>query len=228
MTESPAAHLLGWDCIEFWVGNARTTAGFLMSAFGFHCTAYAGPETGGAGEGELRARAGRHPLRRLRRAERRLPDRRARPPSRRRRPRSRLVGERCGRGVRGGGVAWCPRRYARRGPSTTSTASCGSAKSLRTATRCTRSSTAAAIAASCSNPATTTTTSPTRRSARPSVSRAIDHVVGNVEQGRLDDWVRFYAEVMGFSQLQHFDDEPDLDRVLGADVDGRVGRRRRS
>jgi 4-hydroxyphenylpyruvate dioxygenase len=43
---APAGRLLGWDCIEFWVGNARTTAGFLMSAFGFRCTAYAGPETG--------------------------------------------------------------------------------------------------------------------------------------------------------------------------------------
>ena len=42
----PAGRLRGWDCIEFWVGNARTTAGFLMSAFGFRCTAYAGPETG--------------------------------------------------------------------------------------------------------------------------------------------------------------------------------------
>ncbi|MCU1368716.1 MAG: 4-hydroxyphenylpyruvate dioxygenase [Ilumatobacteraceae bacterium] len=40
------ASLLGWDCVEFWVGNARTTAGFLMSAFGFECTSYAGPETG--------------------------------------------------------------------------------------------------------------------------------------------------------------------------------------
>src|SRR3954468_8552008 len=44
--DPPARHLQGWDCIEFWVGNARTTAGFLMSAFGFTCTAYAGPETG--------------------------------------------------------------------------------------------------------------------------------------------------------------------------------------
>ncbi len=43
---SPAGRLLGWDCVELWVGNARTTAGFLMSAFGFRCTAYAGPETG--------------------------------------------------------------------------------------------------------------------------------------------------------------------------------------
>ena len=42
----PAGQLLGWDCIEFWVGNARAMAGFLMSGFGFRCTAYAGPETG--------------------------------------------------------------------------------------------------------------------------------------------------------------------------------------
>src|SRR6195952_3222482 len=41
-----SSKLLGWDCVEFWVGNARTTAGFLMSAFGFRCTAFAGPETG--------------------------------------------------------------------------------------------------------------------------------------------------------------------------------------
>jgi 4-hydroxyphenylpyruvate dioxygenase len=45
-TALPAGRLRGWDCVELWVGNARTTAGFLMSAFGFHCTAYAGPETG--------------------------------------------------------------------------------------------------------------------------------------------------------------------------------------
>ena len=42
----PAVQIRGWDCIEFWVGNARVTAGFLMSAFGFRCSAYAGPETG--------------------------------------------------------------------------------------------------------------------------------------------------------------------------------------
>ena len=44
--QAPVAHLLGWDCVEFWVGNARTFAGFLMASFGFRCTAYAGPETG--------------------------------------------------------------------------------------------------------------------------------------------------------------------------------------
>src|SRR5580698_665800 len=47
LLQDPApAHLLGWDSIEFWVGNARTTAAFFMSTMGFACTAYAGPETG--------------------------------------------------------------------------------------------------------------------------------------------------------------------------------------
>ena len=36
---------------------------------------------------------------------------------------------------------------------------------------------------------------------------AIDHVVGNVELGAMDRWVRFFADTMGFSQLVHFDDK---------------------
>lgn len=34
----------------------------------------------------------------------------------------------------------------------------------------------------------------------------IDHVVGNVELGKMDEWVRFYEEVLGFSQFKHFTD----------------------
>jgi len=37
--------------------------------------------------------------------------------------------------------------------------------------------------------------------------RAIDHVVANVEEGGMDEWVRFYERVLGFSQLVHFDDQ---------------------
>jgi 4-hydroxyphenylpyruvate dioxygenase len=37
--------------------------------------------------------------------------------------------------------------------------------------------------------------------------KAIDHVVGNVEEGKMDEWVAFYEKVMGFSQLVHFDDK---------------------
>ena len=33
----------------------------------------------------------------------------------------------------------------------------------------------------------------------------IDHVVGNVEKGRLDDWVAWYIEVLGFAEMRHFD-----------------------
>jgi 4-hydroxyphenylpyruvate dioxygenase len=35
----------------------------------------------------------------------------------------------------------------------------------------------------------------------------IDHIVGNVELGEMDRWVRFFAETMGFTQLVHFDDK---------------------
>ena len=153
MTESPAAHLLGWDCIEFWVGNARTTAGFLMSAFGFHCTGVRRPESGDARQGELRARAGRHPPRRVGRAERRS-------------RRSPTTCARHGDGVHD--LAWLVERRRRhvRAPRSSRGArrvravvrarrarrAATRPRSRRTATPCTRSSTAAATAASCSEP----------------------------------------------------------------------------
>ncbi|MDQ3915130.1 MAG: 4-hydroxyphenylpyruvate dioxygenase [Actinomycetota bacterium] len=37
--------------------------------------------------------------------------------------------------------------------------------------------------------------------------RYIDHVVGNVELGKMDEWVEFYERVMGFVELKHFSDE---------------------
>src|ERR1051326_2467716 len=38
--------LLGIDHVEYYVGNARQAAYYYSKAFGFHVTAYAGPETG--------------------------------------------------------------------------------------------------------------------------------------------------------------------------------------
>jgi 4-hydroxyphenylpyruvate dioxygenase len=35
----------------------------------------------------------------------------------------------------------------------------------------------------------------------------IDHVVGNVELGRMEEWVGFYERVLGFTELVHFSDE---------------------
>ncbi len=36
---------------------------------------------------------------------------------------------------------------------------------------------------------------------------AVDHIVGNVELGKMNHWVKFYHEVMGFRQLLSFDDK---------------------
>src|SRR5688572_30434571 len=33
---------------------------------------------------------------------------------------------------------------------------------------------------------------------------AIDHIVGNVEEGKMDEWVDFYRKVLGFEQLVSF------------------------
>lgn len=35
----------------------------------------------------------------------------------------------------------------------------------------------------------------------------IDHCVGNVELGKMEEWVDFYRDVLGFTQYIHFDDE---------------------
>jgi len=35
----------------------------------------------------------------------------------------------------------------------------------------------------------------------------IDHVVGNVELGKMNEWVSFYEKVMGFMELRHFSDD---------------------
>src|SRR2546429_176197 len=37
--------------------------------------------------------------------------------------------------------------------------------------------------------------------------KTIDHVVGNVELGRMDHWVEFYERTMGFTNIIHFGDD---------------------
>ncbi len=37
--------------------------------------------------------------------------------------------------------------------------------------------------------------------------KCIDHMVGNVEEGKMNEWVHFYEHVMGFRQLVTFDDK---------------------
>jgi 4-hydroxyphenylpyruvate dioxygenase len=46
LIRAAAPDLEGFDHLEWWVGNARHSAQFWVSAFGFTIEAYAGPETG--------------------------------------------------------------------------------------------------------------------------------------------------------------------------------------
>ena len=55
--------LLGWDHVEFWVGNAQQAAFFYQHAFGLTITAYAGPGDRRSRPGLLRAPAGEGSLR---------------------------------------------------------------------------------------------------------------------------------------------------------------------
>jgi 4-hydroxyphenylpyruvate dioxygenase len=43
--------------------------------------------------------------------------------------------------------------------------------------------------------------------ARPVGLKYIDHMVGNVGWGQMNVWVKFYEDVMGFKMFKHFDDE---------------------
>src|SRR5262245_36872765 len=45
------------------------------------------------------------------------------------------------------------------------------------------------------------------RTFKPVGLKAIDHIVGNVEEGKMNEWVGFYENVLGFNQLIHFDDK---------------------
>ena len=205
-TDVPAAHLLGWDCIEWWVGNARTFAGFLMSAFGFECTGYAGPETGVRDkasyvleQGDVRfvvsgaltadspiaahVRAhgdGVHDLAWL------VDDADAA---------FALAVERGARPVR---EPWSEEDDT----GTLRLAQIGSyGETVHTFVDRRR------YLADRLEPGYLTDGLPPLPCGPDVGIRSIDHVVGNVELGRLDDWVRFYRDVLGFSQLVHFDDE---------------------
>jgi 4-hydroxyphenylpyruvate dioxygenase len=203
---SPAGHVAGWDCIEFWVGNARTTAGFLMSAFGFRCTAYAGPETGVtekasyvleqgdirfvvsgalAADSPIAAHVrkhgdGVHDLAWL------VDDARA------------AYAAAIGRGARSVRAPWTERDDT------------GELELAQVAAYGDTVHTfvnRARYRSTCLEPGYETENVPNPTMGPEVGLLAIDHVVGNVEQGRLDDWVHFYSDVLGFEEMLHFDDE---------------------
>ncbi|MCU1376532.1 MAG: 4-hydroxyphenylpyruvate dioxygenase [Actinomycetia bacterium] len=203
---SPDARLLGWDCLELWVGNARAMAGFLMSAFGFTCTAYGGPETG------MRTKASYV----LEQADIRLVVSGALEATS---PIAEHV-RRHGDGVHD--LAWLvddaraafARAMARgaiavREPweetdadGTLVLAQIGSyGETVHTFVDRSR------YAGRNLEPGYSTADALPTPGGQPTGLLAIDHVVGNVEEGRLEDWVRFYADVLGFAPMTHFSED---------------------
>jgi 4-hydroxyphenylpyruvate dioxygenase len=205
MTQSPtvASQLLGWDHLEWWVGNARAVTAWLTSGFGFEVVAYSGPETGipdrasyvlaqGAVRFVVTAGLGpdsevtRHVL------------------------------------LHGDGI----RHLAWRVQDADATATLAAERGARVVAEPTRISndagsvTTAAIATYGETRHLFVERSGGEGGWGPGFGldrlppapagdlvglTAIDHVVGNVEKGRLDDWVDWYIEVLGFAQLRHFD-----------------------
>jgi len=198
-----ADHLMGWDHLEWWVGNARAVAAWLTSGFGFHVVAYAGPETGIAdrvsyvlAQGEIRfvVTAGLDPS-------------------------SEVAAHvlRHGDGVRH--LAW-------RVDDAASALHAAAGRGARVVGEPCESHDGTIIEASVAAygetdiafvqrvrpggiwaPGFTTKRLP-RPPAGPSVGlESLDHVVANVEEGRLDEWVEFHESVLGFVQMKHFDAE---------------------
>lgn len=203
-TTAPAARLRGWDSLEFYVGNARAMAGFLMAAFGFEVTAYAGPETGREDiasylleQGDIRfvVTAGLTPDSPIWTHVREHGD-----------------GAQDLAFVVDDAAATFDAAIARGAhPVREPYELTDEHGTLRLAAVGTYGETKHTFVdradyAGHYCPGYVTTGLPPRPRG-PSVGLdRVDHVVGNVEVGKLDEWVAFYEEVMGFRQLRHFDE----------------------
>lgn len=196
--------LQGIDHVEFYVGNARQAAHYYRSAFGFRWAGYRGPETGHTNAASYVLEQGRirlvltTPLR---------PDHPAAAHIHRHGDSVRSIAltvedaaashaEACRRGARSMGEpqAW-------------------------------RDGGGEAVTAPIAIYGDTVHTFVERRNysgyflpgyvaverpdlvSRPAGLLHIDHMVGNVELGKMEEWVRFYENVMGFRLYQSFDDE---------------------
>ena len=200
----PAARLKGWDSIEFWVGNARAMAGFLVGSFGFRGTAYAGPETGVADKASYLLEQGDI---RLVVTAALTPDSEI----------WRHVREH-GDGARDLAFVVDDATATYEAALTRGARSVAEPYQLEDDHGVLRLSAVATYGETKHTfvdrgdyhghycPGYVTDGLPGGL-VEPVVGlERIDHVVGNVEEGRLDEWVSYYEDVMGFGQLRHFDE----------------------
>lgn len=200
----PAPDLLAFDHVHWWVGNARHTAHFFAAAFGFSVTAYAGPETGRRDrqsyvldQGDLRfvvtspldgdSEIAQHVRRHgdgVRDVAYRVAD----------------AGEAFERAVaRGGNAAAEPvRRSDDNGEAVVASVHAYG----DTVHSLVERDSYAGIFLPGYEPASLDV----RIGDTVGLNR-YDHVVGNVEEGRLDEWVDWYGQIWGLRPLQHFSDD---------------------
>jgi 4-hydroxyphenylpyruvate dioxygenase len=189
------------DYVEFYVGNARQAAHFYRTGFGFNIVAYAGPETGVRDrvtyvleQGEVRlvltaAVLPDHPVAQhvLRHGDGvadialRVPDAGA------------AFAKATERGARG-----VMRPLEHRGPEGTIRRAAIAAYGDTVHTFIERREYHGTFMPGFE---------PLAVPAQPTRIRQIDHIVANVELGKMDEWVGFYARTMGFTQLIHYDDK---------------------
>jgi 4-hydroxyphenylpyruvate dioxygenase len=188
-SRAPAPTLLGFDHLEWWVGNARHSAHFFVAAFGFEVVAYAGPETGLRDRQSYVLRQGdicfvvtsalddcsdlawhvRMHGDGVRTVAYRVAD----------------VAREFDRAVARGGRAAGDATIAAYGD-TVHTLVARKADELFPRYEAT------SLAVATAGPIGLTT---------------IDHVVANVDEGDLDEWVAWYEQVWGLHQLQHFSED---------------------
>ena len=217
----------GTDYIEFYVGNAKQAAHYYRARLRLPADRrIAGPETGVRDRASYLLRAGQDPLRADDAARPRWRDRRARAAStatacgtsrsgwttRARRSRWRWSGARRRRSEPDGAQGRARRGRDRR-------------RSAPTATRSIRSSSGENYRGPVHARVSSRSTSP-YRARQPVGLKYVDHCVGNVELGKMNEWVEFYARRDGLQQPAHVRRQGHLHRVLGADVEGDVERQR--
>jgi len=204
MSEHDFMPIDGWDHLEIWVGNAKQSAYFYEHAYGFTRTAYAGPETGVRDRASYVLEQGdiRFVLTSGLRADSEI---------------CRWAGTK-GDSVRDVALAVpdasnAYRQAVQRGARGVVEPHWVEDDSARVEL--------AAIATYGDNIHTFVNRSeyagaylPGYVSVSPNGGPAggmglisIDHVVGNVELGRMDEWVGFYERVLGFTELTHFSDD---------------------
>ncbi len=195
--------LEGWDHVELWVGNAKQAAYFFEHAFGFRRRAYAGPETGVRDRASYVLRQGEvvlvltnglssdHEVGRFASVHGdAVKDIALRVPNAS--DAYRVATERGARGVRE--PEWLEDEYGR-----------VEVSAIATYGDVIHTFVARADYAGPYLPGFVQQQSAVANGGGAGLT-VLDHCVGNVELGKMNEWVEFYERVLGFENIIHYDD----------------------